>query len=83
LNLDFSFFAQTDISSACIICTATCTLSHRFLQELGWKENEESDEDVGIPEQDPAQLQYIMQEVGTQFYRLYVLFMNLYYTISY
>jgi len=34
----------------------------RFLQELGWNENEESDDDCIIPEQDPAELQQIMMQ---------------------
>ena len=37
---------------------------YRFLQELGWNENEESDDDCTIPEQDPAELQQIMMQVN-------------------
>ncbi|XP_067935113.1 vasculin-like [Watersipora subatra] len=34
----------------------------KFLEELGWREDEESDDDCGIPEQDPAKLEQIMMQ---------------------
>lgn len=46
------------------------TSFYRFLQELGWNEDEESDDDCIIPEQDPAKLEQIMMEVGQSAYML-------------
>ena len=62
-NLSFLIkFCSCD-SSCRLLCTILY-LVYRFLQELGWNENDESDDDCVIPEQDPAELEQIMMEVG-------------------